>query len=64
LAPSFITNTPALYEGSKLERFFEVEENTLAFKTHWATRGVVNFYSAGVVTHDRRLGCWIYYLPE
>jgi hypothetical protein len=25
-------------------------------KMRWATRGVVNFYSAGVVTHDRRIG--------
>jgi hypothetical protein len=23
---------------------------------HWATRGVVNFYSAGVVSHDGRIG--------
>jgi hypothetical protein len=37
-------------------RFFQVEENIFAFKTHWATRGVVNFYSAGVITHDRRIG--------
>jgi hypothetical protein len=26
------------------------------FKTHKATRGVVNFYSAGAVTRDRRFG--------
>jgi hypothetical protein len=30
--------------------------HTEVFKTHLATLGVVNFYSAGVVTHDRRIG--------
>jgi hypothetical protein len=28
---------------SRLERFFAVEEHIFAFKTHKATRGVVNF---------------------
>jgi hypothetical protein len=28
----------------------------LFFKKHKATRGVVIFYSAGVVTHDHRIG--------
>jgi hypothetical protein len=30
----------------------------LVFKMHHVTRGVVNFYGAGVVTHDRRIGSW------
>jgi hypothetical protein len=29
-----------------------VEENILVFETRQATRGVVTFYSAGVVTQD------------
>jgi hypothetical protein len=29
--------------------------NNSFLKTHYATRGVVNFYNAGVVTHDRRI---------
>jgi hypothetical protein len=34
-----------------------VEEFIIVFKTHYATRGVVNFYySAGVVAHDHRIG--------
>jgi hypothetical protein len=42
---------------SRQERFFhKVEENIFVFKTHWATRGVVNFYSAAVATHDIRIG--------
>jgi hypothetical protein len=32
-----------------------VEEKNV-FRTHKATRGVVNFYSADVVTRDRRMG--------
>jgi hypothetical protein len=36
---------------------FKAEESISVFKTHLATRGAVNFYSAGgVVTHDRRIG--------
>jgi type IV secretory pathway VirB6-like protein len=30
--------------------FLKVEENIFAFKTHWATRGVVTINTAGVVT--------------
>jgi hypothetical protein len=44
----FTTTAPAL---------FKVEEYIFIFKTHNATRGVVNFYNAGIVTHDRRIGC-------
>jgi hypothetical protein len=37
--------------------FFKVEEIMIDFKsTMLATRGVVNIYNAGVVTHDRRIG--------
>jgi hypothetical protein len=43
---------------SRLVRFMKVEETTFVFKPHQATRGVVNFYSAGVVTHDRRICSW------
>jgi hypothetical protein len=35
---------------------FESKENI--FKARQATRGVVNFYSAGVVNHDRRDDSW------
>jgi hypothetical protein len=38
----------------RLEHFFKV--NMFVFKTHYATRGVVNFYNAGVLTHGRRNG--------
>jgi hypothetical protein len=41
---------------SRLERFFKVEKNTFVFKMHSATRGVINLYIAGIVTHDRRIG--------
>jgi hypothetical protein len=40
---------------SRPERFFIIEEK-IPFKTHKATGGVVNFYSAGVVTQNRRIG--------
>jgi hypothetical protein len=36
-------------------RFIKLEENTLVLKMYKATRGVVIFSSAGVVTHDRRI---------
>jgi hypothetical protein len=26
----------------------------------YANRGVVNYFSAGVVAHDRRIGSWVY----
>jgi hypothetical protein len=49
------TTTPALYLCNRLEHLYiEANENSLVFKT--ATRGAVNFYSAGVVTRDRRMG--------
>jgi hypothetical protein len=54
-AAEFTTTTPASIVCSRLERIFKVEENNLNFKTHKDTRGVENFYSAGVVTHDRRI---------
>jgi hypothetical protein len=38
--------------------FTNVEESIFAFKMLLATRSVVKFYSAGVVTHDRRIGSW------
>jgi hypothetical protein len=42
---------------SILERFSKyVEENNFVFKMRKATCGLVNFYSAGVVTHDRGIG--------
>jgi hypothetical protein len=28
------------------------------FKTHWATRVIINFYSDVAVTHNRRIGSW------
>jgi hypothetical protein len=40
----------------RLGRFFNVKRKYLFFKTRWATRGVAIFYSAGVVTLDRRIG--------
>jgi hypothetical protein len=39
-----------------VERFFNVEENIFALKTHQATHGNVNFYSAGIATLDRGIG--------
>jgi hypothetical protein len=43
-------NYNASVEFSTLEYFF-------VLKAHWAIRRVVIFYSAGVVTHDRKIGC-------
>jgi hypothetical protein len=36
-----------------------VKEIIFVLKAHWATRAVVIFYSAGVVTRDRRIGSWL-----
>jgi hypothetical protein len=41
---------------SRLERFFLGRSICFVFKVHLATRGAVNFYSAGVVSHARRIG--------
>jgi hypothetical protein len=38
----------------------KVEGKIHVFKTHQATRGVVNFYNASVVTHDCRIGSRFY----
>jgi hypothetical protein len=35
---------------------FKAEENIFVVKTHWATRGVVNIYNAGVVADVCRIG--------
>jgi hypothetical protein len=40
----------------KASAFFSVENNIFVFEAHLATRGAVNFYSTGVVTHDRKIG--------
>jgi hypothetical protein len=40
--------------------FFKVEENIIDFKTRCATRGVMNFYNAGVVSRSRRIGSSIF----
>jgi hypothetical protein len=56
----FTTTAPALLLA---RAFFLSEENIFIFKTHQATRGVVNFHSAGVVTHDRWIGpCFLSFL--
>jgi hypothetical protein len=34
---------------------FQSVRKKFFFKSQWATLGVVNFYSAGVVTRDRRI---------
>jgi hypothetical protein len=49
-------HNPTKLLNFQLKRFAKVQENNSVFKTHKATRGVVNFYSAGVVTHDRGIG--------
>jgi hypothetical protein len=36
-----------------------IKEDFFVYKMHKASRGVVNFYSAGVVTHDRMYICRI-----
>jgi hypothetical protein len=38
--------------------FFTVVELDFVFKTHQATRGL-NFYNAGFVNRDRRIGSWV-----
>jgi hypothetical protein len=48
---------------SRLERFFSnyVNDNIFfVFETLEATSRVVNFYNAGAVTHDRRIGTDIF----
>jgi hypothetical protein len=37
-------------------RTFVKEENIFVFKTNLATCGVAIFYSAGVVTHESKIG--------
>jgi hypothetical protein len=51
--------------------FFKVEENIFDFKTHKATRGVVNFYNAGVVNRSGsrfvfglRVARWFVFKPK
>jgi hypothetical protein len=41
-----------------LERFFKVEENTFVIQRTGLLVALQFFYSAGVVTHDRRIGSW------
>jgi hypothetical protein len=53
----FTTTTSAL----SARAYFEVED-FFVFKTHLSTRGVVIFYSAGVVTHDCKIGSWYTYI--
>jgi hypothetical protein len=50
----------------RLERFINLEETICVFKAHWAIRGIVDFYSAGVITHDCRIGSrnWCPWLPD
>jgi hypothetical protein len=45
--------------GTQVREFIKWKVNVFSLKTHHATGGVVNFYSAGVVTHDRRIGSWL-----
>jgi hypothetical protein len=40
---------------SRLERFY-IGENIFIIKTRYAIRCVVNFYKAGVVNHNRKIG--------
>jgi hypothetical protein len=48
---------PILRLLSTSRAFFKIEENIFVFKTSLGyIRGVVKFYSDGVVTHDRRFG--------
>jgi hypothetical protein len=47
----FATTTPAL-RCSGLQRFFKIGESILIN----ATQSAANFYNAGVVTNDRRVG--------
>jgi hypothetical protein len=48
-----------IHNCSRVERFLSVFKLFLFSKRDQAaTRGFVNFYSAGVVTHGRRIGSW------
>jgi hypothetical protein len=56
------TTTIERQRCSGLVRFIKLEENTLVLKMYKATRGVVIFSSAGVVTHDRTIGSRMVFL--
>jgi hypothetical protein len=44
----------------RLQRFSKYNKIFLPiFKTHWATRGDIKIYNAGIVTRDRRIGSWV-----
>jgi hypothetical protein len=41
-----------------IERFYISEQTIFILKTRYAIICAVNFYTAGVVTNDRRFGSW------
>jgi hypothetical protein len=53
---------------SRLERFCQSRKKIVLFsKGTWlpySTRGVVNFYKSGSVTHDRSTGSWYYFQSD
>jgi hypothetical protein len=51
-----LRNLRANTETSKLPKFGD--NNLFVFKAHLAIRGVVNYYSASVATHDHRIVRW------